>query len=309
MDSNTHFFYQRDKLTGLQVGGQHRTLFRVHDLPLAETSAQALSQNSLLSVDEKGSVLASHERSYNYSAHGHVPALCSVLGFNGERHEPVSRSYLLGNGYRAFSPVLLRFLAPDSWSPFGAGGLNAYGYCSGDPVNRVDPSGHINFSHTYRPSYANRTRTLRLERQNAARRAVPPSGQKPKRVRAAPAQQNVAPVQQQPRNPPAHAGGEDMFGYREANGAHPQPDAPNQVINPDIEAALRQLIETHRSDLRQEYRELLSLQNEIPHAAPGTDRHNQHQASFASIQARFLTTSNELTMLINQVDALRRPSP
>ncbi|MFO3797936.1 MAG: hypothetical protein ACK8QZ_11770, partial [Anaerolineales bacterium] len=32
--------------------------------------------------------------------------------------------------------------SPDSWSPFGEGGLNAYGYCGGDPRNRVDKNGH-----------------------------------------------------------------------------------------------------------------------------------------------------------------------
>lgn len=50
--------------------------------------------------------------------------------------------YLLGQGYRAYSPVLMRFTSADSWSPFGRGGLNAYAYCLGDPVNAVDPSGH-----------------------------------------------------------------------------------------------------------------------------------------------------------------------
>ncbi|OKA17200.1 hypothetical protein BOH74_23100, partial [Pseudomonas versuta] len=30
----------------------------------------------------------------------------------------------------------------DSLSPFGEGGLNGYSYCAGDPVNRIDPSGH-----------------------------------------------------------------------------------------------------------------------------------------------------------------------
>ncbi|GGZ39097.1 hypothetical protein GCM10010387_36480 [Streptomyces inusitatus] len=50
--------------------------------------------------------------------------------------------YLLGNGYRAYSPTLSRFHSPDAASPFGAGGLNAYAYCSGDPVNYVDPAGH-----------------------------------------------------------------------------------------------------------------------------------------------------------------------
>jgi RHS repeat-associated protein len=51
--------------------------------------------------------------------------------------------YLLGNGYRAYNPRLMRFHSPDSWSPFGGGGLNAYMYCVGDPINRVDPTGHV----------------------------------------------------------------------------------------------------------------------------------------------------------------------
>ncbi len=38
---------------------------------------------------------------------------------------------MLGNGYRAYSPVLMRFNSPDSWSPFGEGGVNAYAYIEG----------------------------------------------------------------------------------------------------------------------------------------------------------------------------------
>ena len=39
----------------------------------------------------------------------------------------------------------MRFNTCDSISPFGAGGLNAYAYCLGDPINRIDPSGRISF--------------------------------------------------------------------------------------------------------------------------------------------------------------------
>jgi RHS repeat-associated protein len=67
----------------------------------------------------------------------------SLAGFNGQRPDPVSGHSHLGNGYRAYSPVLGRFTTPDSWSPFGAGGINPYAYCAGDPVNRADPSGHF----------------------------------------------------------------------------------------------------------------------------------------------------------------------
>ncbi|AST67374.1 type IV secretion protein Rhs [Kosakonia cowanii] len=66
-------------------------------------------------------------------------------GFNGERVDPVSGTYHLGNGYRTYNPVLMRFNCPDNLSPFGAGGINPYAYCSGDPVNHTDPSGHISW--------------------------------------------------------------------------------------------------------------------------------------------------------------------
>lgn len=66
-----------------------------------------------------------------------------IQGFNGLRPDPVSGDYHPGNGYRTFRPSLMRFASPDDWSPFGAGGINPYAYCGGDPVNHADPSGHM----------------------------------------------------------------------------------------------------------------------------------------------------------------------
>ncbi|WP_174823849.1 RHS repeat domain-containing protein [Pseudomonas moraviensis] len=106
----------------------------------------------LFGTDQQQSVLATLGKEQltdcAYSPYGHRSAeggLFSLAGFNGEQLDPVTGLYLLGNGYRAYSPTLMRFLAPDSMSPFGAGGLNAYSYCLGDPVNRVDPTGHISW--------------------------------------------------------------------------------------------------------------------------------------------------------------------
>lgn len=69
----------------------------------------------------------------------------ATLGYNGEAHELHSRWQLLGAGYRAYNPALMRFHSADTLSPFGRGGFNAYAYCSNDPVNRIDPSGHFNW--------------------------------------------------------------------------------------------------------------------------------------------------------------------
>ncbi len=62
------------------------------------------------------------------------------MGFNGERRDFSIESDFLGQGRRAYSPVLMRFLSADALSPFYEGGLNAYSYCEGDPVNYSDPS-------------------------------------------------------------------------------------------------------------------------------------------------------------------------
>jgi RHS repeat-associated protein len=77
-----------------------------------------------------------------WTPYGSGQAADGLPGFNGEQADPVSGTYHLGNGYRAYSPVLMRFTCPDSLSPFGGGGINPYAYCAGDPVNITDPSGH-----------------------------------------------------------------------------------------------------------------------------------------------------------------------
>jgi RHS repeat-associated protein len=67
----------------------------------------------------------------------------SRTGFTGRLKESLFGQYLLGNGYRGYSPTLLRFSAADDASPFGAGGINTYAYCLGSPVNCTDDSGHF----------------------------------------------------------------------------------------------------------------------------------------------------------------------
>ncbi|MHA6127788.1 RHS repeat-associated core domain-containing protein [Pseudomonas fluorescens group sp. PF-1] len=114
------------------------------------TRANAVKQRViLLATNSSQSIIGeSVEGKVNtigYSAYGEQSAqqeVASALGFNGQLREARLGWYLLGNGYRAYNTRLMRFHSPDSWSPFGGGGLNAYMYCVGDPVNRVDPTGH-----------------------------------------------------------------------------------------------------------------------------------------------------------------------
>lgn len=79
----------------------------------------------------------------------------STLTYNGERYDKLSGCYPLGAGHRLFSVTLMRFISPDTLSPFLAGGNNCYSYCEGDPVNYQDPTGQMRVALS---SLNNRTR-------------------------------------------------------------------------------------------------------------------------------------------------------
>ncbi|SDV16612.1 RHS repeat-associated core domain-containing protein [Pseudomonas vancouverensis] len=144
-------FYLKDRLA-TEIQGAVRYSIMQHDAQLLAQQQRQTSatETRLLATDQQRSVLnaldAARPHPLAYSPYGHrrvENGLLSLLGFNGERPDPVTGWYLLGKGYRAFNPVLMRFNSPDSWSSFGEGGANAYAYCVGDPVNLVDPTGHI----------------------------------------------------------------------------------------------------------------------------------------------------------------------
>lgn len=148
----SHLFYKNNTLTSLKLGNQVRAIFRPNELPLAEQHVQGDDAARLVASDSQKSVLSvlgDAQQNYAFTVFGHDLSHShsqGLLGFGGEHFDRCSGAYLLGNGYRAYSPVLMRFYSSDHWSPFGRGGLNGYAYCNNDPVNYQDPSGHIRYS-------------------------------------------------------------------------------------------------------------------------------------------------------------------
>lgn len=106
--------------------------------------------SSLLLSDSHRSVVGQVQRTTRanlaYSPYGRCSSAGHVttrFGFTGQLHEPLLDAYALGNGHRFYSVALSRFQRPDALSPFGKGGIQGYGYCGGDPVNRADPTGQF----------------------------------------------------------------------------------------------------------------------------------------------------------------------
>ena len=168
--ANRYLYDPLDRLTGAhssqrfyngvriatEIEEERITCFFEHEgMPLAELHLGETA--TLLATDQQTSVLHSVSpvlrQSQSYCAYGYRPTtdgLLNLLGFNGERPDPVTGHYLLGQGRRAFNPILLRFNSPDSLSPFRQGGINAYTYCEGDPINFSDPTGSFKFSQKIR---------------------------------------------------------------------------------------------------------------------------------------------------------------
>lgn len=168
---STQHFYQGDRWIS-ETGW--RTV-RALDAQ-GQTMAVQIDAVHMLQSDEEGSVLGEQAAEFSradYSVYGYSRsgALAGPLGFNGHWLDPVLDAYLLGNGHRLYCPTLMRFKAPDGQSPFGKGGLNAYAYCSGDPVNRADPSGRVNI---FKRSSQKTGLTAFMKRNNLPKKDVKP---------------------------------------------------------------------------------------------------------------------------------------
>jgi RHS repeat-associated protein len=137
-----HRFYMKSHLSAILSTKEAISIFQYKDLLFAELHPGAHSD--LLTTDIKRSVIQ-WDNATNYTVYGHdnLPLRTTLLGFNGQERDPSTHCDLLGMGKRAFSPALMRFHSPDTLSPFDHGGLNAYTYCSDDPVNFIDTSGNM----------------------------------------------------------------------------------------------------------------------------------------------------------------------
>ncbi|MBV4503395.1 RHS repeat-associated core domain-containing protein [Pseudomonas sp. BW13M1] len=101
-----------------------------------------MAMNYLTACDQQHSVLVSAGAARGYTPYGALPSATGPrLAYVGQVRESLMGLYHLGNGHRSYDPCLMRFLSPDALSPFGRGGMNAYVYCAGDPVNYQDRNG------------------------------------------------------------------------------------------------------------------------------------------------------------------------
>ncbi|MCK1791248.1 RHS repeat-associated core domain-containing protein [Pseudomonas violetae] len=144
-------FYCQNRLTTEIQNAEKRSIFQHDDQVLAQHNHLGPKvETTLLATDQQRSVLNALNsllpHNIAYLPYGHRPfsqGLLSLLGFNGEPPDRVTGHYHLGNGYRQYNPVLMRFNCPDKLSPFGEGGVNAYAYCGNDPINWSDPNGSM----------------------------------------------------------------------------------------------------------------------------------------------------------------------
>ncbi|WP_440809839.1 RHS repeat-associated core domain-containing protein [Pseudomonas syringae] len=141
--------YEGHQLSSTVQEDQRTQYLHLGEQPLGQQIVDDAEQTLLLLTDANQSVMGEFQqgqlRKAVYSAYGErhsEEALLSTAGFNGEVREAANGWYLLGNGYRAYNPLLMRFHSPDFLSPFAEGGVNPYTYCLGNPIALRDPTGH-----------------------------------------------------------------------------------------------------------------------------------------------------------------------
>lgn len=170
-----HYFYQGGKLSTIVSARQENVIFRTAFEPLAERQVDRIENILLFSVNATNSIMHAMRMTV-YTPYGYFDMArhAPVLGFNGQPREAVTGCDLLGAGKRAFNPVLMRFNSPDSQSPLGPGGINPYGYCKGDPINYIDPSGNVRIKYPMSSPYNGKSIFLpRISKPSGVTKMIP----------------------------------------------------------------------------------------------------------------------------------------
>lgn len=141
------YFYQKKNLTSIKEHSSIYSIFRNGEQPLTLMSTTKTDGPCLIAINAIHSVLSyqntNQKKTNVYSPYGYNPvanATLDLISFTGQALDALTNCYALGAGHRNYSPILMRFLSPDSLSPFRDGGINTYAYCSSDPINYSDPS-------------------------------------------------------------------------------------------------------------------------------------------------------------------------
>ncbi len=132
-----HYNHRGDTVLVTDANGEilHNLNYEAYGKP---TNNEGIPINNLSlanSTSPTGSASGNFGRSSNYSASGNnLPNL--FVGASGIRYDTKTNLHYMR--FRWFSPSQMRFISPDLLMD-----LNRYAYVSGNPVNRIDPSGQF----------------------------------------------------------------------------------------------------------------------------------------------------------------------
>lgn len=143
-------FYMGAQRVAQTMGPNSLRVLTARTMSLALRPVSDLDNHvELLQTDLPSSVIGvtqpkkTHSQAFTPYGFCNQPNTRSQPAFNGQWIDALLGGYFLGNGYRFYNTAIMRFHSPDTMSPFGKGGVNAYAYCQGDPVNYQDPTGHV----------------------------------------------------------------------------------------------------------------------------------------------------------------------
>lgn len=148
MSGISRFFYQNRNLITITGSRDFQRFIWGQGAVLASQNLQ-VAACSLLASDRSSSVLVTATQDdlmpQRYTVSGfpqlEIRDTAGTIAFMGYYWDSVLGAYAPGRGHRYYKPTLMRFMTADDLSPFAEGGVNAYAYCQGDPVNYIDPDG------------------------------------------------------------------------------------------------------------------------------------------------------------------------